>query len=469
MPDAAIRFMVELDPSGQVKAIKAIEGLGDKAQQQGKRFADGVSGGFRKLADEWARFVAGGVVLQRTFTSIGDTIRKAGDYAKGRQAAWDQANNAWRSDRMRQMTGAAALRLSGADEETIATVQGRLDSLKSSGRDVGGDFASIAKVFAQRGMQGEDLGMALKRAVEALGKRGHLDGFAESYAALAAGKGVAGGADLTDLATGLVKRSFAMSDDQASALREGIAGGQVGVGADGMVRALGEASAELAAALRAVNAAGGLSLGALGKPASLQGLDARVGYAYTERAAQDGGLDWEDPGSKPGLGKRPDAEATTSDYAKAAWESPVVQAAIAAAMIKGMDMALSSAAFKDMLARVFPADKAAAATSAAVTGGAAAAAGGTGALATISAIARMLGLAGTVLMTGGDARRQQSSESQIDAAARLASENPDLRQAYINQSQRGDERASQILEAMHRQLVEQTELMRRGALAQEGN
>jgi hypothetical protein len=418
------------------------------------------------MADEWARFVAGGMVLQRIFSSIGDTIKKAADAAKNRQGEWDKANNVWRSDRMRQMTGAAALRLSGASEETIASVQGRMDNLKASGRDVSTDFAGIAKMYAQRGLQGNDLDAALKRAVEALGKRGHLEGFADSYAALAGGKGVASGVDLTDLATGLVKRMFGMQDDQARALREGIAGGTVGVDANGMVKSLGDASAELAAAIKAVNGAGGLSLAAQGKPGDLNGRDPNhLGYAYSERAAQDGGLDWVDPGNNPGLGDRPDGAATGADYVSAAFDSPVVQAAIAAAMIKGMDVALSSALFKNMLTKTLPTSAAPAATAAAAATGGAAAGGW---MATVAALAARLSVVASVVATSGDTKAATSTPDEIRDSAERAAKNPELRAAYTKMSLRGDDRAAAILEAMHAILVEQTKLMRADQAKQRG-
>lgn len=462
MADASIRFMVELDAAGQVKAIKALEGLGSEAAKQGKRFGDSVSGGFRKMADEWSRFVAGGMVLQRIFSAIGDTIRKAGDAAKARQTDWDKGNNTWRSDRMRQMTGGAALRMLGADNGTIHQVQSRLSHLKAGGQDVGDDFAGIAKTFAQRGLKGDELSTALKQAVEGLARRGHLAGFGESYSALAGGKGVAGGVDLTDLATGLVKRSFGMQDDQARALREGIAGGSVGVDAGGMVKALGEASADLAAAIKAVNGAGGLSLGAQGKSAALNGLDSRLGYAYTERSAQDGGLDWTDPGNNPSLGARPDGEAKTGDYAAAAWDSPVVQAAIAAALIKGMDVALSSAVFKSMLTRVFGTAGAAAATPVATAAGGAAA-GSAATMAVLRTAAARASVVGTILSIGGDSHRPQPTHEQTAETARFAAKSEPFRTSLMRDSLRGDEGATRILEAMHAQLLEQTRLMRETA------
>jgi hypothetical protein len=128
-----------------------------------------------------------------------------------------------------------------------------------------------------------------------------------------------------------------MQDGQADALRSGIAGGAVSVDQAGNVRAIGEASAELAAALRAVNAAGGLSLKAWEKPKSLDGLDPRIGYGYSERAALDGGLDWMDPGQAPSLGNRPNGKATVSDYTSTMIDQPAIQAALGALLIKVMD------------------------------------------------------------------------------------------------------------------------------------
>lgn len=338
MTDALVRFVVELDPAGQVKSVKAIQGLGDEGARQGKRFGEGVSSGFRKMADDWARFVAGGMVLQRLFSSLVNTIKQAGDMARARQSEWDKSNADWRGKRLQGMGSEAALRLSGMDEASSFSVREQLAKMKESGRDVGGDFSSIVKVLAQRGLSGQALGTAAQSALAGLGKRGHLDGFGDAYAALAGGKGVAGGADLTDLATGLLKRSFGMGDDQARALREGIAGGSVGVDASGTVRALGEASAELVAALRSVNAAGGLSLKSWEKPKDLNGLDARVGYGYSERAAQDAGLDWVDPGQAPSLrGARPNGKATVGDYVSTLFDQPAIQAALGAALIKVLD------------------------------------------------------------------------------------------------------------------------------------
>ncbi len=337
MADASVRFMVELDSAGQVKAVKAIQGLGDEAHRQGKRFGDGVQGGFRKMADEWARFVAGGVVLGRLFTSITNTLKQASDLAKARQSDWDKANQSFRSDRMQRMTGDASLRLSGLSEDSISSLQGQLSDLKKSGRDVGGDFSGILRTLAQRGLSGDALGSAAQEALTGLGKRGHLGGFGDAYQALAGGAGVAKGADLTDLATGLLKRTFGMQDGQADALRSGIAGGAVGVDHAGNVRAIGEASAELAAALRAVNAAGGLSLKAWEKPKDLNGLDARVGYGYSVRGAMDGGLDWQDPGQAPSLGNRPNGKATVGDYASTLLDQPEIKYAIGAALIKIFD------------------------------------------------------------------------------------------------------------------------------------
>jgi hypothetical protein len=338
MSDATVRFVVEMDPSGQVKAVKAIQGLGDEGARQGKRFGDGLRGGFQGAAKEWAAFIAGGMALQRVFSSITNTIKQAGDIAKARQAEFDKTNNTWRATRLARIGSDAALRLAGVDEGSVGPLQDQLNKLKASGRDVGGDFSVIARALAQRGLQGSELGGALKTALDGLGKRGHLDGFGDAYAALASGKGVAAGADLTDLATGMIKRSFGMGDDQARALREGIASGAVGVDQGGMVRALGEASAELAAALKAVNGAGGLSLREMGKPNALNGLDPRVGYGYTLRAAQDGGLDWQDPGQSPDLkGKRPDGAPGIMDYVTAFFDEGTIQAAMGALLIKILD------------------------------------------------------------------------------------------------------------------------------------
>jgi hypothetical protein len=335
--DASVRFMVELDSAGQVKAVKAIQGLGEEAARQGKRFGDGVQGGFRKMADEWARFVAGGMVLQRLFQSLTNTIKQAGDMAKARQSDWDKTNAGFRSDRMQRLTSDASLRLSGLSEDSIWSLQGQLSDLKKSGRDVGGDFSGILRTLAQRGLSGEALGSAAQEALTGLGKRGHLGGFGDAYQALAGGAGVAKGADLTDLATGLLKRTFGMQDGQAEALRAGIAGGGVGIDQGGNVRAIGEASAELAAALRAINAAGGLSLKAWEKPKDLNGLDSRVGYGYNVRAGLDAGLDWMDPGQAPSLGNRPNGKASLGDYASTLIDQPAIQAALGAALIKLLD------------------------------------------------------------------------------------------------------------------------------------
>jgi hypothetical protein len=337
MADASVRFMVELDSAGQVKAVKAIQGLGEEAARQGKRFGDGVQGGFRKMADEWARFIAGGMVLQRLFQSLTNTIKQAGDMAKARQSDWDKSNASFRGDRMQRLSGDASLRLAGLSEDSIFSLQGQLSDLKKSGRDVGGDFSGILRTLAQRGLSGDALGSAAQEALTGLGKRGHLGGFGDAYQALAGGAGVAKGADLTDLATGLLKRTFGMQDGQAEALRSGIAGGAVGVDQAGNVRAIGEASAELAAALRAVNAAGGLSLKAWEKPKDLNGLDARVGYGYSVRSGLDGGLDWQDPGQAPSLGNRPNGKATMGDYATTLIDQPAIQAALGAALIKLLD------------------------------------------------------------------------------------------------------------------------------------
>ena len=95
-------------------------------------------------------------------------------------------------------------------------------------------------------------------------------------------------------------------------------------------------------------------------------------------------------------------------------------------------------------------------------GGGAAVAGaattGAGWLATLSKLAARLGVVGTVLSLGGDSVKS-SSPSDIEESASAAAKNPNLRRAFMKMSVLGDDRATQVLEAMHAQLVEQTKLM----------
>lgn len=458
--DARIRFMIELDAAGQVKAVNAVKGVGDEAERQGQRFGKGVEGSFARMMDHWGKFVAGGVVLQRVWHGIAETMKNASAYAKQRVSDWDSKNGAFRSDQFRRMTGSASMRVLGVTNQgVIDTVSNQLEFMRTNGRgEAAGDFNMIARTLTRRGMTGSDLEQAMLSAVSGLYRRGHLPGFGEAYNTLAGAKGVAKGANLTDLATGLIMRSNRMPEDQAKALAEGLGSGDLRVGKDGMLSAATEAMRSVA---DLVNKMGGLSVGAWTKPRELNGLDPQLGYAYSERAAQDGGLDWKDPRTiaEHGGGDRPKDETTVADYIKAAFDSVVVQAAIGAAFMKGVDMMLAARAAKaaaDAAKEI--AGRAAAGASGSAAGGAAGGAAGAATRSALVTVATRASLATVIATISGDSLHKERSEDGVDAAARAAWGNSDLRQAYINRSARDDEDAIRILERMHQIALEQSKI-----------
>jgi hypothetical protein len=341
MSDATIRFMIEVDPAGQVKSVKAVGALGDEAEKQGKRFGKGVEGSFGRMMDSWGKFVAAGAVAARVWNGVADVIRTASQAATARVAEWERKNGAARGERFAAATAAANLRVLGVSDKGISDIQGKLGGIsplfQSQARaDFGGIAAQLARRKDLSGGQYED---ALRAAVDGLSRRGHLAGFGAAYETLAGATGVAPGANLTDLATGLLMRGSRLGEGQEKALREGIAGGSVRIDASGMLAGIGaDLSDALREAVAGVNRAGGLSVG----PRSAGGFIS-YGGNYSQitatTAGRDSGLDFSDPGNPEGA--RPGGDPTAGDYAGAMVNNPVVQAAVAAAVIKGADMLLS--------------------------------------------------------------------------------------------------------------------------------
>lgn len=446
--DARIRFVVEMDNNGQLKAVQAIKGMGDQAETQGKRYGKGLAGSFQDAMQQWGKFVLAGAAVQRVWTSIADSMRKAADYAKTRQSDWDTKNGAFRSDAFRRMTAEASMRMLGVTNTgTISTVNNNLDLMRQTGRgEAAGDFNGIAASLVRRGLTGGALEKAMLDAVAGLGRRGHIAGFGDAYGALAGSKSVASGADLTDLATGMVMRGMRMSEDQAKTMRSGIGDGSISVDQQGMLTAAKDAAAEVLAAVKAVNAAGGLSVkagatamdfkdvlrGGINFGDNLIGAGnthdgSRLSYAYDTKAPPDFNLDWKDPGTIQG--DRPTGEAKGSDYVKAAFDSPIVQAAIAAAFMKAIDLALKSAA-ATVTARA--AASLAAPAAAGGVGGTAARVAATGVTGgAVATAAGMASIATFVLAAKGDSAGRNLVENNVDRDARLAIKSPDFRQAMI--------------------------------------
>lgn len=329
MADALIRFDVALTPDGQVKAVRAVDQLGQRAQQAGRKFGQELEGGVQNALRAWKRALATGATVAAIGHTIGAIIDAATQRAQQRLQAWEREqerwtkeNDRWRSEALRAQMSAGYLRLLGVPDPIIPDLLRAGDALRAAGRgEEAAGLAGVARAFVRQGLSGRALQEALRTAIEDVQARGYLPGFMETYQSLA---GVVAPARLRDLTTAVLAAQARLGDDIGEQLVKALRARELTLDDRGLARTTNPALHDLVAR---VNAIGGLSMQAWTLP-PWWGTFTRATAAIELREARDRGLDLADPGNLPGRpdpAGRPSDRPNLEDYAAAALESPMVQ------------------------------------------------------------------------------------------------------------------------------------------------
>lgn len=501
-----------LNASGNLDAqvaqvVARLQQARNHGREAGKETEGGFQGAIERLHElhkDFAKFIAAGAIGYHLFADAVEIWSKAHERATERakqkleelrefakrvyDAKREGLEEGWKST-----TVDLNLRMAGVgDAGQRNKIAGELlENTGPAGEEIRRAFARIAEQVGHQGLKSDETGRLLVRAVESLNRFGHIQGYGENLNAILGMKGMKDREDVGELALGLTLRKARLPEAIGKSIEEAFASGKLTILSDGGLRGKDEA-ADLA---KQLNALGGLlprgaSEGFNPRPTFADALDplhGRLGGVITGPTAGEA-EQFQLPEQFRKAPRKPEefpqgygpvvGDATIKDALVAAWQSPLVEQAIATAL--GLAFL---GAFKNALPRLGAAIGAEAATSgvasaggaAATNGvaGAAAAGAGTTWAARVAAMARTgVGIAarGSVLATplliSGDATAANSQvvPDDLEREARMAARDPTFRGSLIQQAKPGSY-AEQILSRMHDILLAMLHDQRQPAVA----